>query len=233
MTAAFLPECSPLLDECIALAKDWEPIPAEEQEHLAAPGSPQERGVRLGELWEPDFLFLKRNESARFQLVGGCVCSPSSWNFAEKVGHPMEFIHGPVPGLNAELGRSIDSFLAKLAPGAAWLRHNWGLSRSRELNQHPSRNLPRLDDSVTEQEVWLRVEHQALVALPRSGGILFGIRIALHSLAEVKRDATAAERLARALDTMPTEAAAYKGLAMARKRIIDLLSPSPRGRGPG
>ena len=222
--SVFLPESAALLDECVALARDWGNITPEEQSPLVALNAPHERGLRLGEIWEPDFLLLRPDAVGRFQLVGGCVCFPSSWSLTEKIGQPMEFIHGPVPGLNAQLGRSIDAFLTKLTPGAAWLRHNWGLSRSSELNQHPSRHLSRLDASVAMSEVWLRVERQALVALPASGGVLFAIRIEMHSLAEVKRDVTTAVRLARALRTMPAEVAAYKGLATARERVADMLS---------
>jgi hypothetical protein len=224
--SAFLPESESLLDECISLARGWESITPEQHLSLDALKPPHERGLRLGEIWEPDFLLLRPDATGRFQLVGGCVCFPSSWSLAEKIGQPLEFIHGPVPGLNAQLGRSIDAFLSKLTPGTAWLRHNWGLSRSPELNQHPSRPLPRLDGSVAQSEVWLRVEQQALVALPTSGGVLFAIRIAMHSVAEVKRDAITTERLARALRTMPAEVAAYKGLATARERVADLLGQS-------
>lgn len=221
--AAFLPESEALLAECISLARSWDSITPEQHSSLDALKPPPERGLRLGEIWEPDFLLLRPDAAGRFQLAGGCLCFPSSWSLAEKIGRPLAFIHGPVPGLNAQLGRSIDAFLARLTPGTAWLRHNWGLSRSPELNQHPSRSLPRLDDSVALEEVWLRVERQALAALPVSGGVLFGIRISMHSLVEVKQDATATERLARALRTMPAEVAAYKGLATARERILGLL----------
>ena len=220
---AFLPTAEPLLDEALALAREWETITAEQHDTLATIATPAERMKRFGEVWEPDLLLLRANAVGRFELVGGCVCFPSSWSLAEKVGQPMEFIHAPVPGLNAQLGRSIDSFLAKLTPGAAWLRHNWGLSRSPELNQHPSRPLPRLDASVTLAGLWLRVEQQALVALPQTGGVLFAIRIAMLPLTEVKRDTTTAERLAHALHTMPATVAAYKGLATARERVVDLL----------
>jgi len=72
-------------------------------------------------------------------------------------------------------------------------------------------------------EVWLRVEHQALVALPRTHGILFGIRIANHSLPEVKKDAVVTKRLIRALQTMPEEMARYKNVISARGRILELL----------
>ena len=212
-----------LLNECLDLARDWQSIMAGEHERIAGLDSPQARCRQLAEIWEPDFLLLQPNTTGQFQLLGGCVCFPSSWSLAEKIGHPLAFIHGPVPGLNEQLGKSIDGFLTKLAPGQAWLRHNWGLSRSRELNQHPSRGLPRLDDSVRLDEVWLRVEHQALVALPRSNGILFGIRIAIHPLEEVKMQPEIAGNLSRSLLTMPEPVTAYKGLSQSRERLIALL----------
>src|SRR5207247_2314497 len=155
--------------------------------------SPSERLRALGEFWEPDFLLLKTSADGEIRLLGGCVCFPSSWRLSEKIGRPVEFIHSVVPGLNAGLGTAIHTFLAKLKPGIAWQRFNWGLSRSPELNQHPERRLPPLDATVRLAEVWLRVEDQALVALPKSGGILFGIRIVNRSLAEVAANPAARE----------------------------------------
>jgi hypothetical protein len=219
--SASLPECGPLLEEAIALARGW--IHPEGHARLKRAESIRERCLTLGELLEPDLLLLGPDANDQFQLVGGCVCFPSSWSLAEKIGRPLNVIHDPVPGLNSGIGKQIDAFLSRIAPGTAWLRHNWGLSASPELNQHPHRALPRLGSTVEPGEVWLRVEHQALVALPESKGILFGIRIAVHPLAEVKQDALAARRLIRALRTMPDEVAAYKNIAPARSAILGLL----------
>ncbi|HWN97077.1 MAG TPA: heme-dependent oxidative N-demethylase subunit alpha family protein [Methylomirabilota bacterium] len=221
--SACLPECSSLLNECIALALGWRTLSESECAAVMAQPAPAQRCLRLGEIWEPDFLLLHPDATGAFHLLGGCVAFPSSWSLEEKIGKPIEAIHGPVPGLNAQLGRSIHSFLGKLSAGETRLRHNWGLSRSPELNQHPNRALPRLDASVQLNEVWLRVERQALVRLPHTAGILFGIRIEMHPLTELRRDALAAARLVRALRTMRIETAVYKGLASSRERIIDLL----------
>ena len=92
-----------------------------------------------------------------------------------------------------------------------------------ELNQHPARDLPRLTPPLTVDEVWLRIENQALVALPETRGILFGIRLEMIPLTEVKRHAAAARGLLRALRTMPEEIAAYKNLAAARTSLVELL----------
>ena len=216
--AALLPAGERLLEETIEAARRWSGFtlpPAQK--------SPWEKCLALGEFWEVDYLLLKADAAGEIRLVGGCLCFPSSWRLSEKVGKPIEFIHGPVPELNANIGPAIHKFLAGLRPGVASLRFNWGLSRSAELNQHPDRALPRLDASVTLVEVWLRVEEQALVALPKSGGILFGIRIWNHPLADVKRDDVVAARLVRALQTMPEAMAVYKGIALARTHLLELL----------
>jgi hypothetical protein len=221
--SACLPESAALVDTCIVLAGELGSISGKQCGDLASLADASERCIALGQLWEPDFLLLKSDGGAPHRLLAGCVCFPSSWSLAGKLGKPLEMIHGVVPSLNAQIGSSIHSFLSRLTPGVAWLRHNWGLSRSPELNQHPQRVLSRLDGAVELTDVWLRVEHQALVALPQSGGVLFGIRVVVHSLDEVKQEPAAALKLMRALRTMPAEVAAYKGLAVARDRIVDLL----------
>ncbi|MEY4200163.1 MAG: hypothetical protein RLZZ265_1903 [Verrucomicrobiota bacterium] len=192
-----------------------------QQDFKAAPFA---RCLALGEFWEPDYLLLKPDAvTGRFHLVGGCVCFPSSWRFEEKVGKPLEVIHTPVPHLNDQLASPIHNFLGRIKPGAAWCRTNWGLSRSPELNQHPARGLPKLVPPLREDEVWLRVEDQALVALPESRGVLFGIRMTVIPLAEVKRHPTATRGLARALRTMPDAMLDYKSLLAAKGELVRLL----------
>lgn len=196
-----------------------------EAEELATFVGVRARGiVELGRNWEPDLLLLKPGASGQMELVGAAVCFPSSWAPEEKFGKPLDFIHAPVPGLNEKLGAPVRQFLERIKPGISWERINWGLSRSPELNQHPARKLPRLDQNVTLDEVWFRAEYQSLVALPRSGGVLFGIRLAIEPLAKLREDAATREGLARAVRTMPEEMARYKGVAAARETILRMLT---------
>jgi len=220
--AALLPGGELLLKEMIGQSRHWNFTPA-----LPAfdPGmSPMHSLLKIGESLETDILLLRPDESGNLMLLAGCVCFPSSWSLEEKTGRSLDFIHSVVPGLNEQLGNPIAGFLRRMAPDTSWLRANWGLSCSPELNQHPQRGLPRLDETVSQDEVWLRVEHQSLVALPRTGGILFGIRVLVYPLNDVKRDPIAAAGLRRALQTMPEEMAQYKGLAKARSQIIKMLA---------
>lgn len=220
--AALTPPGIPLLQEFLALLQSW---PATRAALPGDPAGPDHAVHHLGRTLEPDWLLLAPDPTGSFRLHAGCVCFPSSWSLEEKMGQPLEAIHGVVPGLNAQAGRPIAGFLQRLAPGIAWRRANWGLSRSPERNQHPALPRPRLDAAVGPDEVWLRVEHQALIALPRAGGVLFAIRVTVHPWSEILAEAPARQGLRRALVTMPEPVAAYKGLAAARARLLELLGP--------
>jgi hypothetical protein len=176
----------------------------------------------LGRLLEPDLLVLTRDTAGIWRLRGGALCFPTSWSLEEKLGRGLEEIHGPVPGLNAALGPSIHQVLGRLSAETTIERWNWGLAANDELNLHPVRGLPVPVPPVTLAGLWLRLEHQALIALPRSGGVMFGIRISLHRLDGFV--GTAAGRgLARALRSMPTAMAEYKRVEAVRREVAAAL----------
>ena len=209
--AVLLSEGQPLLAELAEMAeRDWQ-LPRASSVHA------------LGAVLEPDFLLLSPDADGVFRLRGGALCFPTGWALEEKLGHTLDFIHGVVPGLNAALAGPIQQFLSRLKPGVAFQRDNWGLVATDELNLHPARRLPAPALPVALDQLWLRVEHQALVALPCTGGVLFGLRIALHRLDEVARDPAAAAGLRRGLASMPAEVAAYKRLDAVREAVVAML----------
>lgn len=220
---AILPDGITLLNETVAMAISLGTLPGGETLETFAALEPSVRCKRLGELWETDFLLMKPDDEGVFHLYGGCLCFPSHWDLREKLERPMADIHAPVPGLNEKLGRQIDAFLQRIKPGISWVRANWGLARTPELNLHPSRHLPHLDETVTLDEVWFRIEEQSLVSLPKSGGILFGIKLMILPLREIMADPAARQGLIRALRTMPGPMAIYKGIAPARERLLALM----------
>jgi hypothetical protein len=198
--AALQPEGGALLREFVALLPAW---------GIQAAGAADGSILELGRRLEPDILFLSRDDDGQFRLRGGALCFPTGWALTEKLGHTLEFIHGVVPGLNAALGPSIHRMLGGMKPGVAYRRDNWGLAASAELNLHPARGIPPPAPPAPPESMWLRVEHQALVALPATRGIAFGIRVVLHRLDAVLRG-PAGPGLRHALATMPAEMAVYK-----------------------
>ncbi|MBS0662704.1 MAG: DUF3445 domain-containing protein [Verrucomicrobia bacterium] len=209
--AALQPEGESLLAEVADLAaREW--------------GIPGVASVlELGRRLEPDMLLLSPDETGAFRLRGGALCFPTGWALEEKLGHKLDFIHGVVPGLNAALAAPIHQFLSRLKPGSVFFRDNWGIVTTDELNLHPSRRVSAPVLPVVLERLWLRLEYQALLALPRTRGVLFGIRIGLHRLDEVARDRAAAAGLRNALATMPAEMAAYKRLDGIRSKLSECV----------
>jgi hypothetical protein len=211
---AFISEMGvPLLEETCSLATEWGASLDRAQGPLLA----------LASAWEPDFVLLLQQENG-FIVEGGAVCFPSHWTLRQKLGSPLEFTHSVVPGLNEQLGSRITAVLTKLAPGAAWLRENWGLARDGERNHHPLRSLPRLDETITPDEIHLRIEHQCLAKLPRTGGILFGIRLEIIPWNTLIADPVGREGIRAGLTTISDEAARYKGIASVRSTLLRWLS---------
>ncbi|MCD6052598.1 MAG: hypothetical protein K0Q55_4016, partial [Verrucomicrobia bacterium] len=222
--AALFEGGAPLLAEARVLAQKWQTLPEFLPPQTDEPTSGWDDLLALGRNLETDILVLKVEGQTPPRLVAGCVCFPSSWNLEEKMGQPMDFIHESVPGLNASVGRSVSTFLNKLRPDVAWLRANWGLAAVGERNMHPARGLPRLRAPLTLDEVWLRIEDQALVGLPDNNGVLFGIRLTTHPLRGVIQNPAARQGLSRALRTMPDAMIEYKGLSAAKESLITLLA---------
>lgn len=221
---ALRPAGEAMLDEAIGLAIDLGTLEGKWMKEDFQQLEAGERCRLLGEMWEADFLLMKPDDEGVFRLFGGCLCFPSHWDLRSKMERSMLEIHGPVPGLNETMGRQIDGFLRRIKPGISWERFNWGLSGSPELNQHPSRELPRLGPEVELDDVWWRLEEQSLVALPESGGVLFGIKLVVKPLREIKADPEARLGMIRALRTIPEAMAIYKGIAPARERLLELMS---------
>ena len=218
--ALALPQATELIDATLGLAESWGVSFAD---FVEPPSSPVERLIALGGRVEPDVVLLRGDDQGTHRVVAGVVCFPSSWGLADKLGRTMFDVHGPVPGLNATLARPIETFLTKLEAGVPWLRDNWGLCRDGRLNHHPS--IPRrpLDETVTADEVYVRVERQLLVRPSEADGVLFGIRVEPIPLTSLFADRAAVAGLARALGTMSDEAAHYKGLLRARSRLLSIL----------
>lgn len=196
-----------------------EPMVAEFDEIAASWGGPSAKDIMaIGSLYEPDVLFMSRNAGGSFEFQGGAVCFPTGWAPEEKLGHSIDWIHAAVPGLNPAIGTAIHQFLSKLRSGPVFLRDNWGIAATDELNLHPRRRLPGPMPPFATDRLWLRIEHQALLALPRTGGVVFGIRIQLYRLDALS--ASTRRRLYQTVAGLPAELAEYKRIHLMRKWLL-------------
>ena len=164
-------------------------------------------------------LVMLRPVGGKWLVTAGVVCFPSGWSLPEKLGKALEEIHDIVPGLNASLGERINKFIAGLKPGYSWERINWGLSATDQLSMHPNLKPQRLTPDIPAGRIFIRLEMQSLTPLPKTGGLLFGIRILNQPLNRLMENILLRARFERALRTMPEAVAAYKGLSSFREMV--------------
>jgi dimethylamine monooxygenase subunit A len=164
---------------------------------------------------QEDLCVLVRDDAWR--LRAACVCFPSRWNLATKIGTTLDEIHQPVPGYHEELARPTNSFFDRLKPDRSFWRLNWTLLDSPALYQP---DVVRRSPSGRLDDWYFRVERQTLRALPRTKAVVFTIRTYVTSAAMLReRDDTFVSTLLHALDTAPASVQSYKGWTGVAERL--------------
>lgn len=140
-------------------------------------------------------------------LAAGCVCFPSYWRLAEKVGRPLLAVHDPVPGYAGRLAGRVDAFLGRLRPGQGVWRRNWS------IHDDPALFVPS-HGPATGTERWLRTEYQTLLRLEESEAVVFTIRTQQVPLTALAARPDRCADLATALRAWTPAQRAYKGGAV-------------------
>lgn len=174
-------------------------------------------------------LALIQKKGGEYQFTAGCVCAPSGWNLKDRIGHGMDMVHEPVPGYEAELKKSLDSFFANVGPSKKFIRFNWGLFDSDRLFQpqwwrQEREILPQINSGNVGEALWFRVEKQSLQRLPGQDDILFTIRVFNTSLEDATDDPSKAERLKNAVQTMSGATRSYKSITRFETPLLDYLT---------
>jgi dimethylamine monooxygenase subunit A len=185
---------------------------------------------RAGLLVQED-LVLMRHSPNGWRLVAASLCFPSAWNLHEKFGKPMHEIHQPVPGFgegtrNAGL---IDRMFDNLRVEQPVIRWNWSLYGDARLYHPASDNKmkKRFGEGNIEGRVVMRLERQTLRKLPKSGDILFTIRIyndPLEALISHAEGPALARSILDQLSSMTGDQLDYKGLRDETPRLFARLS---------
>jgi len=147
----------------------------------------------------------------RYYLQAGAILLPGFWRLEDKAGLPLDAIHtsGRVPQYEEKLQPSLTRFFRRLSPSSPVQRNNWFIQ---VLPPTPAASLSPIPSQLEElawsegtlgpedllgagqrpeppkplpERMRLRVERQTLRRLPRSGAIVFTIRVYMTPLAEL------------------------------------------------
>ncbi|KAI1761211.1 hypothetical protein GGR53DRAFT_525337 [Hypoxylon sp. FL1150] len=172
----------------------------------------------MGENVEEDFYFMCPDHDNQYRLQGYIACFPGGFLSPARVGESVREIHKPVPGYDRKLGLSVDRYFGRMQPGDFIGRMNWSLQvDGADLFRTDGNNYyPGMDGAFSGEkedpsldECYLRVEHQTLTKLPRSGAVIFTVRSYMTPLHQVKAEGDG-KALAEAIESMPEGLGHYK-----------------------
>lgn len=179
--------------------------------------------LRAGMLVQDDLVIMIKRD-AGWSIAAAHLSFPSSWLLAEKFGRPMEQVHAHVPGFQGGTRNAvmINRIFDNLLPDQPAERFNWSINWREQLF-HPETGR---NDAATPDEAVVRVERQTLTKLPKTGAIVFTIRIYLDPVILFEKHADGrrlALALAAQLEALTEPQLSYKGLDRQRSRLVALL----------
>jgi hypothetical protein len=168
-----------------------------------------------GRLVQEDLCIIHTDADAP-RFTAAILCFPSRWRLHEKLGRPLAAVHGPVPFYAERLATPVNRFMAKVKPGHIASRLNWSVLDDPAMYQPTGKWREAANAAITAKNagdtLYLRVERQTLTRLPRTGAVLFGIRVHSYPLAAAITTPAAAAQLAEAVRALPEATQHYKSL---------------------
>jgi hypothetical protein len=195
-------------DAYLVCPRDAVPAVQEVLELVAGPaaGAEDETPLHtLARLVPDDLCLLSPDPPPR--LRAGVLTAGSAWRLPERIGLDVTAIHAPVEGLDEALGDRMRAFLARLPVDRVFERGNWALyddGRWDRSEGDPLAALPDTDgdDPAIAEHLWLRMERQTLRRLPRTGWIVFTIRVHRHPVTDLARAPLLAAHLRAAMASL-------------------------------
>lgn len=181
-----------------------------------------------GRLIQDDLALMIERSDGQYYLLAGSILLAGFWRLSDKFGMPLSEIHtsGSVPAFKPKLERGMMNFFRRLQPPNPVVRNNFFIQVDSELGW--SKTLGPEDgdigwtsvDPVTDaMRLYFRSERQSLRRLPRSGAIVFTIRVYLDPIDKIATETGVPGRLASAIRAWGEETIRYKG----RERYGDSL----------
>lgn len=173
-----------------------------------------------------DDLCLMEKRDGIWRLTALSLSAGSFFTAADVIGKSLAELHGPVTGFQATLLARVTRIFDGLRDGLVLERRNWSLVSTPDLHMPdagPMRAaIPDIDPSRAADILHLRCERQTLRRLPRTGAVMFTIRVWVNPLTDIAADASRLARFAKAWRTAHPDFRAYKRLDLY-DRLVDPL----------
>ncbi|KAF8575224.1 hypothetical protein K439DRAFT_1623749 [Ramaria rubella] len=182
--------------------------------------------LEISKLVQDDFLMAREREDGHVYFVGGLVAFPGFYLLSEKINKSLKETHEDVPYFNDKLLLSVERTLKRFKPEEPFERTSWEIVDDRELFYHniasisPGATLPEL---LHPKDLFFRVDHQTFRKLPRSRGIIFGVRPIMKRLEDFSDSPLVPALLARIHEDGDRTLMNYKLAPLYEAKVIPYL----------
>jgi dimethylamine monooxygenase subunit A len=161
-----------------------------------------------------DLCLMELSDAWRLSAVS--LCSGTFFTAADALGKSLEELHGPVPGFGDRFLKVVERMFHAVQPGVVMERRNWTVAASGDLYLPRSgpvlESLGEIDPALAGDRLFVRVERQTVRKLPKTGAVIFTIRIWRHPLSALRGDPARLAAFADAWRGLAPEVRGYKRL---------------------
>lgn len=163
-----------------------------------------------------------------FIFAAGCVCAPTFWLLDDVIACTLGEVHGPIPGGDPGLSQRIARIFFALQPDTVLERFNWTVQLDGERftpsSEPMKRELAKLSPEDSARRLFLRVERQTVRKLPKTGAVLFTIRVCVDPLVPILEDKSLRKAFEQSWNQTHPDLASYKGWPHYEAAVRFLLS---------
>lgn len=174
-----------------------------------------------------DDLVVMTEKGGEWMTAALALCQPTFFSAGHAIGKSLDGLHAPVPDGSPRLAGAITHVFNSLAADAVFERFNWTIQFGGDRytpDGGPLRaQAEALGPEAAADQLHLRVERQTIRRLPKTGGVLFTIRIALDPLTSVLCNPETGAALAAGWREAGGDARGYKrwgALAPAMEHLL-------------
>ena len=191
----------------------------------------------VGRQVQEDLVLLSPDVEAR--LVGGQLCFPNGWSLESKWDQPFLEVHKPSPKVVDPTIQTANKLMQRLRPDRPVWRASWNFRLSTDLDMSNretarviedfARRVPHLTPENIGEQLWLRIERQSFVKLPRSQHTLFLIHTYQSPLESEASDPDRARRMHQTIRTVPRTLLDYRSITPIEDVLLTYLEGRIQG----
>lgn len=168
-----------------------------------------------------DFNILgKDNKTSQYYLFASATLFPAGWKLEERIGYPMDKLHGPVPRWKNVFNNYLDTFFEKIVEKKMCPQERYNIFVQTTPNlftREPVSSIPPKDSDIGKvmglryEDVYIRREKQTFSLLPKSKTVLFTVRTFMEPVTDLNNKELV--EFIQGIKAWSEDIAAYKGIA--------------------